>query len=446
LRPNPGALLLLLFSRAQKVGKLFKRKKLMPDEPKERGIWAERFVCDFLSLPLVREFVFHSPQTLDGTQKEVADFLIAYPGVSVLISQKTQKDPLSRTPEKTALWALKEAKRAASQLCGALRTAHGKPVWCEHSRRGRVELPEGLPAVNHGIVLVEVLERIDLNAEADDLPLQYQDTPITYLALNDFLNIAVELRTLPELLAYLDARRSLPYTDLRVIGDERPLFEFYLLHDGSLAGCVGKADAAITVAARSGELALALKSKWEHDKYSGLLEDVADQLATRRPDYAAGLSAEALTAYDAPDSRANYLKMQAVLANLGLRERAELGRAFNETIMGRAASGSVFSHRAMHVDSRPEWVYVVGSSAGIASGDLNTIMMNLMVGAMAHYQRTHCLLIIDREKASYEVGLMIRPSSPSSPTELAVGDKLFGHLRVTGGALTLVPGHSHSDA
>jgi hypothetical protein len=57
------------------------------------------------------------------------------------------------------------------------------------------------------------------------------------------------------LLAYLDARRALPHTDLRTIGDERGLFEFYLLQGGSFAGCVGKADAAVVVAARHAELA-----------------------------------------------------------------------------------------------------------------------------------------------------------------------------------------------
>jgi hypothetical protein len=384
--------------------------------------------------------VFRSLQTLDGTQKEVADFLIAYPGVGILMSQKTQKDPSTRTSDKTLSWALKEAKRAASQLCGALRTARGKPIWCEHPRRGRVDLPDGLPDINHGIVLVEVFERVDLNAQADDLPLQYQGTPITYLSLNDFLNVAIELRTAPEVLAYLDARRALPYTDLRIIGDERALFEFYLLQGGSVAGCVGKADAAIAAAARHDELRRALQLKWEHDHYSGLLEDVADQLATRRQDYAVGLSAEALAWYDAPDQRSNYLKMQAVLANLGLRERSELGRAFDDTMRRREMSGSVFSHRAMHVDSRPEWVYVIGSSAGIAPSDLEQINTHLMVAALAHFRKTHCLLIIDRDKASYEVGLLIQPSPPSSPTERALGDRFFGHLRMTDGELTLIPG------
>jgi hypothetical protein len=180
--------------------------------------------------------------------------------------------------------------------------------------------------------------------------------------------------------------------------------------------------------------------KWEHDHYSGLLEDVADQLATRRQDYAVGLSAEALAWYDAPDQRSNYLKMQAVLANLGLRERSELGRAFDDTMRRREMSGSVFSHRAMHVDSRPEWVYVIGSSAGIAPSDLEQINTHLMVAALAHFRKTHCLLIIDRDKASYEVGLLIQPSPPSSPTERALGDRFFGHLRMTDGELTLIPG------
>jgi hypothetical protein len=234
----------------------------MPEEPKERGVWAELYVRDFLSLPFISEFVLRSPQTLDGTQKEVADFLVTYPGTSLLISQKTQKDPLARNSDKTLSWASKEAKKAASQLCGALRTARGKPIWCDHPRRGRVELPNGLPKINHGIVLLEVLQSIDLNALADDLPLEYQGTPITYLSLNDFLNIAIELRTMPEVLSYLDARHSLPEADLRTIGNERPLFQFYLLEQGSLARCIGKADALLAAAARQGEFEEAVKLKW----------------------------------------------------------------------------------------------------------------------------------------------------------------------------------------
>src|ERR1700743_1088251 len=108
----------------------------MEESAEQRGIWAEYYVRDFLSLPFISEFVYHSLQTIDTSQKEVADFLVAYPGVGILISQKTQKDPMERSPEKVSSWALKQAVKAASQLQGALRTAHGKPVWCDHPRRG----------------------------------------------------------------------------------------------------------------------------------------------------------------------------------------------------------------------------------------------------------------------------------------------------------------------
>jgi hypothetical protein len=96
----------------------------------------------------------------------------------------------------------------------------------------------------------------------------------------------------------------------------------------------------------------------------------------------------------------------------------------------------------MHVDSRPEWIYVIGSSAGIDPGSLHKIKMNLMLAAMAHYEKTHCLLVIDREGESYEVGLMIRPSAPCSPIEHALGDRFFGNLRMTDNTLTLIPNSS----
>jgi hypothetical protein len=34
----------------------------------QRTQWAERHVEEFLGLPLVREFVLRSPQTIDGTK------------------------------------------------------------------------------------------------------------------------------------------------------------------------------------------------------------------------------------------------------------------------------------------------------------------------------------------------------------------------------------------
>jgi hypothetical protein len=65
----------------------------------------------------------------------------------------------------------------------------------------------------------------------------------------------VALRTTPELIEYLVARRSLPTAELRVIGDEKSLFEFYLLNDGSLHGCPSRAFARHTVGTKIGPVA-----------------------------------------------------------------------------------------------------------------------------------------------------------------------------------------------
>ncbi len=123
----------------------------------------------------------------------------------------------------------------------------------------------------------------------------------------------------------------------------------------------------------------------------------------------------------------------------GAHERAEIGQAFYETMEKRQATVASFMYKAAHVDSRPEWVYVLGSSAGLDPQELENRKYRLLIGAAAFFRKTNCLLIIDRNGASYEVGLISRPTPPSSPTERAVGDEFFGHLKMTDKPLSLIP-------
>jgi hypothetical protein len=399
-------------------------------ESLQRTEWAERHVEDFLSLPLVREFVFRSPQSLDKViQKEVADFLVAHEDTAILVSQKCQEDPSSRTGARAASWARKAAKGAASQLCGALRRVEGHPIWCEHSRRGRVEFPNGLAKIDHAIALVETLEHVDLEPDAEYLPLEFQGTPITYLSLNDFLNLAVNLRTSSELLEYLNVRRSLPSSDLRVIGDERPLFEFYLLEGPFLKGTTSRADATTIVARQHARLMAILAAKTESDRYSTLLEHVADELATRLPDYALNVPKPLLAHFDPPDARSGYLKMQGVLASLRLRERAKLGEAFDEVISNLRPKVGGFTYKSVWLDSKPDWVFVFASSKGVVRAEVLTRMKKLMVGAIAFYER-HCFITVDRDSEGYDVSMGLLESPPTA-AEQEIGQELFGQLRTT---------------
>ena len=58
---------------------------------------------------------------------------------------------------------------------------------------------------------------------------------------------------------------------------------------------------------------------------------MANELATRLTDYAAGLSHRVLDAFDPSERRQNYIYIQRVLADLRLCERSELGRSFDST-------------------------------------------------------------------------------------------------------------------
>ncbi len=410
--------------------------------PAQRTEWAERQVEGFLSLPFFSEFVFRNVRTtVHRKEEQVADFLILHRGTCLLVEQKCQEDPSARTPQKAELWARKKAKEGWSQVRRAFTRRRDFPVWCDHPRlRRHQEFPYGLPPIQHGIVMVEVFQPVDLQPDVESLPLDHDGVPITYLSVNDFLNLAVQLRSVPELMDYLAARRSLPAADLRLIGGEKELFSFYLLNDGSFAGCAGRSDARIAVAAQQDRLRAALQRKFEADRYANLLEHVADELASRNPKFSEGVPPELLAAYDPADRRQNYLEMQSALADLRLRERVELGRAFHGAIEQVASKGQGLTFRAARFDSMPEWVYVLGASKNVDRAELLSRVMVLMGGAMAFYDKPKCFVMVDRDNSGYEVALS-RPGVRPTQAHAEAGKRLFGGLRITSAPLHFLPGH-----
>ncbi len=73
-------------------------------------------------MPLISEFVFRSPKHNDPTEKEVIDHLIVHKGEGILISQKAQEDPTSRSVEKNELWVLKNIQDALKPICGSIKS------------------------------------------------------------------------------------------------------------------------------------------------------------------------------------------------------------------------------------------------------------------------------------------------------------------------------------
>lgn len=401
----------------------------MSHTPKSRTEWAERKIEELLSLPFIAEYVFRSPKKLDTTEKEVADLLLVHKGEGVLVSQKMQEEPGSRTERKNELWVRKNAKAAASQLFGAIRSANQQSIWCDHPRLGRVTFSEGLPTLRHGIVIVETWTPVDLQVDELDLALTYEGVPITYMSVNDFVNLALQLRTVPELFAYLDARRNLPIPCLRVVGDEKCLLEMYLLEGGTLAGCIGHSDAKLVVASRHSELSEILQRKTEYDASASYLEYVADALATRHPDTLSGLPPVLVAAFDPSKNRTRYLAMQEVLCDLKLRERAEIGQALLNTSKNLSSETQGMKFCSIHFDTQDR-VWVLSASKNIDRITLLRRMNALTHGAMAFYQKQSGMFILDRDGVSFEVGLS-RPGYQPSENERDFGTKMFGNLKVT---------------
>jgi hypothetical protein len=410
-------------------------KKALP-----RTEWAEHQTQELLSIPFISEFVFRNVRTIDGkTPHQAGDFLILHRGSGILVEQKCQEDPMLRSAEKTALWARKNAKAGWKQLRRALSRPKDRPVWCDHQRRGRVEFPTGLPVIRHGIVIVEVFQTVDLEADARELPLELRNVPITYLSVNDFLNLAVSLRTVPELAEYFTARRSLPDNDLRVIGDENALFHYYLLNGASFAGCLSRADARIAIASQQHRLQQLLERKAESDHYSLLIEYVADSFASNHPKFEVGaFSSTPDGRIDDAQQMADSLELQAELADLRLRERAELGRAFDSVIQRLLNRNDGFVFRSVWLDSKPDWVYVFAASRNIDPSELQSRMVMLGRGAMAYYEKRRFLLVLDRDGRSIVTSLS-RPGVTPTLADFEVGQRLFGHLRMTTTPLEIAP-------
>lgn len=396
---------------------------------------AEYFLEQVATQPLISECVYRSPQRTDKTQKEVVDLLLALQGRAILISLKCQQESGSRSVEKEALWVVKAARRAASQIKGALRTLKAGPVWCVHPRRGRVQFVPGELFPIHGVVLVETLEPIALPPE---LPLHQDGVPTSYMSVNDFHNVVRELRTIPEIEAYLDARRALPLDALRLVGQEKPLYEYYLLHEETFSGCLGQDDARLISSARACELRGALERKAERDVYAGLVERVADCLAERSPQYMEGVGQGYQAHFDSSGARKSYLRMQEELCNLPLAARALLGRRFAGLIdEAERAEPSTMTYASVLDDGKPDFVYVLASARGESRTELLERARTLLLGSMAFYGRCRGMAIVDRDSVGFEVVLVdVRRHSIAA---FHYGDQHFGRLRTDHVPATLVP-------
>jgi hypothetical protein len=130
--------------------------------------------------------------------------------------------------------------------------------------------------------------------------------------------------------------------------------------------------------------------------------------------------------------------MQAAISDLRLRERAVLGRAFDNAMRKLSDDTEGFTYMSARLDSKPEWVYIFGSAKRINRSEVLSRINRLASGAMAFYEKSRCLVIVDRDGVSYEV-LLSQPGFSPSLADFEIGRCLFGALRVMTAPLEIFP-------
>ena len=87
-----------------------------------RTKYAEDFVSEFSSRPLIGEFVFLSPEFRKGKNtKEVCDLIFILRNQALLIQMKCQEDPASRAGDELRNWVVNKAEEGLKQIEGTSR-------------------------------------------------------------------------------------------------------------------------------------------------------------------------------------------------------------------------------------------------------------------------------------------------------------------------------------
>lgn len=378
-----------------------------------RTKWAEKFVENFSSIPLTAECVYHSPKYIDrGIEKEVCDLLIILRGKGILVSMKAQQDPYSKNEEKQKQWTIKNAKKAFDQAKGALKTIANKSYWCQHSRRGRIEFNPREIQITNIVVLTELLNNVvELPTTS---PLAIDNIPVTYLSLNDFLNLVNEIRSFPDITAYLMERRMLPSNLLQKIGNEFSYYDFFLQNNESFIDWNTLFKEKSTNEPNF-EWQVIQNSRSIKKENASLIECVSDALATRNENFSDGLESYQIVQFDELEQRKNYLLMQEEICDLSFNERALLGEQFNsllEKVQNDNNSESL-AFSAFYTESKPDFVYVIISSKGFDRNRLIEISTELMFSAIKTYKKSRGLVISDYNHERFEVLLVNTQMLPS---------------------------------
>ncbi len=198
----------------------------------QAGHEAERLLNELLGSSLCLDFVLWSPQFDDrGTTKEVCDHVLEQSGQAIPIQLKTQDPAAERDGARERKWLRKHGGKAVRQLSGSISTLARRDIDVSHLRRGSFTIKAASLEVIHAVALVDSQQVAALGLPTTTS----QGVPAHTLTVADFVWLANELMTVPDMFMYLD-RRSETLGRLELpVGAEKALYAWYITHKNSFA-------------------------------------------------------------------------------------------------------------------------------------------------------------------------------------------------------------------
>lgn len=395
----------------------------------QRTDQAERFLERLASVLLTWENVFRSPQYTVNSDKEVVDLLLVLRGRGILVSMKCQQDPKTRTGDTLVRWVQKSAKAALKQVGDGIRTSKTREFWCSHQRREQVSFKPNQIEPVRAVVIVETLEAVALS---QDIPLEIDSVPVSYLSVNDFLNILTELRTINDLILYLEARSSICPWLQRTVGIEKYIFEFYVLYEGSPREVDSLQDILEEIGEHKTEVESLIGKRKATNLQAESIEQLSDRLSTRLESYEDGLDEELARLFDPASKRSNYLMLQDELCDLVLDERRKLGASLSGAVekVKEDDSNESMVYQADHLDSKPDFLYIFSSSKGFSRNEVIKRCCELLQGGLAYYGKTRGLAVNYTQGLENYEAVMIH-SFKETPESMRLGKECFSNLKMS---------------
>lgn len=204
----------------------------MSESENNSGYISEDITEKILNKTFFQDFVFRSPKKKDKNNKELADVVVCFDDVILVVQIKKQfskKDPVK--------WSEKNITKAVSQVTGAVNSINEKEIdSLSNDRIGKIDLCRSKYKYIYGLVIIDQESKpYDVSEYVKEAQEKYK-VAIQIMSLKDFYNVCRVFCTAEEFFHYYELKDSIEGSKNVKIQDEAA-FVYYLVNNFSDLSC-----------------------------------------------------------------------------------------------------------------------------------------------------------------------------------------------------------------